>query len=113
MNPLDNPPGQAPAADQTRQMYYVVAVDMATYDSHAATIESYQAVLASAEDEYRACDAARGALEDGMIPIAAFDRTELLAMVEALASQPLRPGEVYNLSHQMTGAEMRAWLDED
>ena len=105
--PSNEPQPPPPADDSKYQTYYVVAGDMSSFDGDA-TVRYCQMVLASAQDSYEACDIARNALEDGLAPIAAFDRQELLAMVDTLASHPLAPGAAYNLSHDKTETEMAA-----
>ncbi len=105
--PSSQPSTDAPAY----QTYYVLAADMATYDGDE-TIRCCQTVLASAQDWCEALDVARNALEEGLAPIAAFGREELLAMIGALTSQPLGPGEAYNLDHLKTDVEMAALREE-
>ncbi len=103
----DEPSTQPPANAPAHQLYYVLAADMATYNGHEMTIEGYQMVLASAEDEFEACDLARNALEEGLIPITAFSRGELLEIADTLLCHPpLPPGRSYNLSHGKTDEEM-------
>ena len=64
-------------------------------------------VLASAADEFEACDTARSALEEGLVPIVAYRREELLKIAdELLHHPPLPPGKSYNLSHHKTDEEM-------
>ena len=102
-NLLTQPPTNVPAC----QLYYVLAADMAMYNDHEMTIEGYQMVLASAEDEFEACDIARNALEEGLVPIVAYSREELLRIAdELLHHPPLLPGKSFNLAHQKTDEEM-------
>ena len=109
----NHPPTPPPANAPAHHLYYVLAADMAFYNAHEMTIEGYQMVLASAEDEYEACDVARNALEEGVLPIAAYNREDLLKMAdELLRHPPLPPGKSYNLAHQKTDEEM-AELRED
>ena len=103
----DNLPIQPPANVPAHQLYYVLAADMATYNDYEMTIEGYQMVLASAEDEFEACDIARNALEEGLVPITAYSRGELLEIADTLLRHPpLPPGRSYNLSHCKTDEEM-------
>lgn len=100
-------PTPSPANAPTHHLYYVLAADMATYNGHEKTIEGYQMVLASAEDEYEACDLARNALEEGLVPIVAYSHGDLLEMADALLRHPpLPPGKSYNLDHCKTDEEM-------
>ncbi len=104
-------PNQSPVPTPAYQTYYVVAADMATYDGDE-TISCCQMVLVSAQDSSEACDLARNALEEGLAPVAAFDRAELLGMIDALTSRPLAPGASYNLDHRKTDMEMTALREE-
>lgn len=83
-------PQSQPPDTSAHQTYYVVAADMSSFDG-VETINCCQMVLASAPNTSDACDVARDALEEGMAPIAAFDREELLAMVDTLLHHPLQP----------------------
>ena len=65
-------------------------------------------VLACARDAEEARDVARHALEEGLVPVAAFDRESLLVTLDVLAGRALGPGESYNLAHHKTDAEMAA-----
>ena len=109
--PPSPPPASAPTPAPAYQTYYVIAADMATYDGEE-TIRHCQMVLASAQDSYEACDLARNALEEGLAPVVAFDRAELLAMIDTLTSQPLASGAAYNLDHCKTDVEMAALREE-
>ena len=103
----DNLPIQPPANALVHQPYYVLAADMATYNGHEETIDDYHLVLAAAEDGFAACDIARNALEEGLVPIVAFSRKDLLEMADALLHHPpLLPGKSYNLAHHKTDEEM-------
>ncbi len=110
MPPIDQP--SHPTADALAyQTYYVVAGDMSTRN-HEGLIQGCQMVLVSAQDSYEACDVALNALEAGLAPIAAFDRADLLHILDTLARHALRPGESYNLDHLKTDAEMTAMREE-
>lgn len=86
--------------------YLVVAADMATYDGDA--IDGCQLVMTSAQTDENALTTARTALEDGFIPVAAFRADELRQLADQLATRALKPGGSYNLSSDMTDAEMSA-----
>ncbi len=110
--PPNEPSVQPYATTATHQTYYVVAGELSTYDG-SGIVHGCQMVLASAEDPTEACDIARNALEEGLAPIAAFDRAGLLAMVDTLERHPLQPGQAYNLDFGMTEAEMAVHLAEE
>lgn len=105
MEPIQ-PSNQTPEPLTAHQSYYVVAADLASLDSHELTIGDYQLVVASAQDDAEACDVARHALEEGLVPVVAFSREDLLAALRTLAGHPLAPGASYNLAHRRTDQEM-------
>ena len=90
--------------------YLVLAADMATWNGHQ--IEGYQWVMTSAESEEDALEHASFALEDGFIPVAAHTAADLRQLADDLSARSLTPRQSYNVSADMTDAEMAEQNDE-
>ena len=91
--------------------YLVIAADMATYSGDS--IDGCQLVMTSAESQDDALGTALTALDDGFIPVAAFAADELHQLADQLAARALKPAESYNLSSDITDAEMAEQNRED
>ena len=103
--PSFRPPGHG-----TYRNYLVVAADMAMYTGQS--IDGCNLVLTSAQDELDALETALSALEEGYLPVVAFDAAELRRLADHLTAHPLKPKESYNASANMTEAEI-AEISED
>ena len=95
------------AAAVMEKPFLVVCADMAFYNSREQSIGGYKLVFTVAEDEEAAWYHAQKAVPDGGIPLAAFDRADLLKIMDEMASRKLGPGESYNWTQDMTDAEMQ------
>ena len=91
--------------------YLVVAADMAMYTGQS--IDGCNLVLTSAQDDLDALETALSALEDGYLPVVAFDATDLRRLAEKRAAHPLKPSESYNESANMTEAEIAEISEDD
>ncbi len=96
------------AATVVEKPFLVICADMAFYNSREQSIGGYELVFTVAEDEDAACYQAKKAGSDGNIPLAAFDRADLLRIMDEMSSRRLGPGESYNWTQDMTDAEMQS-----
>ena len=84
---------------------------MAMYTGQS--IDGCNLVLTSAQDDLEALETALSALEDGYLPVIAFDAAELRSLADKLAAHPLKPSESYNASANMTEDEIAEISEDD
>jgi hypothetical protein len=88
--------------------FYVIAADMAGYDSETLTLRYHDCVITVAENREAALESSRSVLEDGFAPAAAFDANSLRQILSILEGIKLRAGDALNLHTGMDHEEMQA-----